>query len=90
MSSSGGGDIALEVSVVQTEIDEAVAVLDELLNRLGAVDVVGEALWVEMRVEEVVVQGEKQLDVLEQKVTATEAGLGNLVAEGEDNLRGMN
>jgi len=90
VSSSGGGDIALEVSVVQTEIDEAVAVLDELLNRLGAVDVVGEALWVEMRVEEVVVQGEKQLDVLEQKVTATEAGLGNLVAEGEDNLRGMN
>jgi hypothetical protein len=106
------GDVTIDVSVVQTEIDQAIQKLDELIEKLQGKNLEVQTSEVDASVEQTiesgelkldvaihsaetkvdtaVAEGEKKLDELEHRATATQAGLGNLVNESDEVLKGTN
>lgn len=106
------GEVTIDVSVVQTEIDEAIQKLETLIEKLQGKNLEIQASELdesveqsieggelkldvalrsaEIKVDTAVAEGEKKLDELEKKATATEAGLGNMVDESDEVLKGTN
>jgi hypothetical protein len=85
-SSSGGGDVRVEVLVVQTEIDEAIQKLENFLEKTQGKNLDAQTSELDATVEQTIEGSEIKLDVA---IRSAETKVDTTVAEGEKKLYGL-
>ena len=91
MSETGeSGDITIFPKVNTSQIDEAVATLNELIQMLDDADINTAINEAEEQISSTVSGGQIQLKNINKAATATEASLGNLKKESNDFFKGFN
>jgi len=84
------GDITIFPKVNTSQIDEAVATLNELIQMLDDADINTAINEAEEQISSTVSGGQIQLKNINKAATATEASLGNLKKESNDFFKGFN
>jgi hypothetical protein len=82
-NSSGGGDVRVEVSVVQTEIDEAIQKLENFLEKAQGKNLDAQTSELDATVEQTLENNEIKLDVA---IRSAETKVDTTVVEGKKQL----